>query len=113
MAAFLEADLRQALVGLDLPHWAVDGDCLTYPGTVLGALKKAGYAGAQIVRVWGWVAPNVIGFIHQAVGVEGIIVDPTATQYDRALPSLIIMAEDAYADLMVRTTGTATVTIEW
>ncbi len=109
--ASLESDVRQALVGLDLPHWAVDGDCLTYPGTVLGALRKAGYE-AHIATVWGWVQPNVVGFIHQAVEVNGLIVDPTATQYDRALPSLIIEPVDAYKALMVRTTGVSTVTIE-
>lgn len=105
------ASIEEALSGLPLPECARDGDCLTVPGTMVGPLRKAGYD-PEIVHVFGWVMPNVVGFVHQVVRVGETIVDATATQYDRSLPSLIVASQDQYVEMLRRATGVESVTIE-
>lgn len=108
-------EINEALLDLDLPERAVDGDCLPVSGAVLACLKEHGWDDAHAVYVSGWLdfqGSRVLGFMHVAVTASGYIVDATATQYDASLPSLIIVGEDEYREMMTRATGVQEVTVE-
>ena len=107
-------EIHEALLDLDLPKRAVDGDCLPVSGAVVACLKDHGFD-AHVIFVTGWVSfqgQRVVGFMHAAVTVGAYIVDATATQFDPALPSIIIAPEQEYREVMQRATSVSEVTLE-
>ncbi len=99
------ATITEILEGIPVPELPRDGDCLKWAPVVSEDLYNADYDDARTVTVVGWLAGEVIGFMHKATKVGSLIVDCTARQFDPRLPLRWVVAQEEYEFLLAKVTG--------
>ncbi|MFI6031600.1 hypothetical protein [Amycolatopsis magusensis] len=108
------ATLIKLLADLNLPQHPIDGDCLVWTPKVVESLRSAGHLAARAMVV-GWLDPDdkLIGFVHQAVVLQGnsVVVDATAQQFGKQLPPIRIAPVDDYCTALAAATRTVSATV--